>query len=117
MIGNTIDTIKEADRITHSVICGLWEVIRILHKGEPQASYPWIKARFKFNFLEDNTFLCMRDGQTTHGTWEFSEKSTNNQRRISIILNGVFEYHVIDFSDDELTLSDFRNDYLFVRKL
>ena len=117
MVGNTIDTVQGTDRITSSVICGLWEVIRILHKGKPKASYPWIKERFKFNFLPDGIFICTKDGQTTQGAWELSEKFTNTLSRISIVLNGVFEYHIVDFSDDELTLSDFRNDYLVVRKL
>ena len=117
MADNTIDTVQETDRMTNPIICGLWEVIRIIHKGKPKASYPWIKERFKFNFTPDGIFICTKDGQTTQGTWELYEKSSNTQKRISIILNGVFEYHIVDSGDDEVTLSDFRNDYLLVRKL
>jgi len=117
MVGNTIDAIQETDRIAIPDICGLWEVIRIIHKDKPKASYPWIKARFKFNFQADKIFHCMKDGQISRGTWELYQRTNDSKNRTSIILNGLFEYLLVDFSGDELTLSDFRNDYLVVRKL
>ncbi len=70
-----------------------------------------------FNFLDEMMFVCIKDGQHSHGTWELSEKIYGTQKRYSIILNDTFEYKILDFSEDEITLSDHINKYLLVRRL
>ncbi|KPL26349.1 MAG: hypothetical protein AMS23_02215 [Bacteroides sp. SM1_62] len=98
-----------------SDICGLWEIIRI--SRENSVYYPWIKDRFKYSFLPEMNFLCLQDGEISHGTWELSEKIYKTQKRYSIILNETFEFTILDFSEDEITLSDHINKYLLVRRL
>ena len=77
-------------------ICGLWEVIRIFSEIGNETLYPWVGERFKYNFLPEKIFLCFKDGQHTHGTWELSEKTCNNQKQFSIILNGNFKFKIVD---------------------
>ena len=98
-------------------IYGLWEVIRIYREGISPSSYPWLKGRFKFNFLEEMTFMCMKDGQHSHGTWELTETIHESGNRYFIILNGTFEYVILNISEDEIVLSDHTSNYLLVRKL
>ena len=99
-------------------IYGLWEVIRITRReGKSASSYPWLKGRFKFNFLEEMSFMCTKDGQLTHGTWELKESIHEKGLRYSIIINGTFEYVIVNFSEDEIELSDRNSIYLLVRKL
>ncbi len=116
MAGKT-DTIPDLSRIEIEDICGLWEVIRIYQDDEQAVSYPWIKDRYKYNFLPEMIFLCLKDGQTSHGTWELSEETRETQKRFSIILNDTFELMILDINEDELTLSDHRNNYSLVRRL
>lgn len=116
MAGKT-DTILELSRIEISDICGLWEVIRISNDEDQAVLYPWIKDRFKYNFLPEMIFLCMKDGENFHGTWKLSKKIVKNQNRYSIILNGKVELIIIDINEDELILSDRRNKYSLIRRL
>ena len=97
-------------------ICGLWEVIRICD-GNNKVQYPWLGDRFKFNFLEEMMFLCTKDGQHFHGTWELIEKAFETKKRFSIILNGTLEYRIIDIDMDELILSAKGCEYLLIRRL
>ena len=98
-------------------VCGLWEVIRIFKDDEHFVSYPWIKDRFKFNFLQEMIFLCLKDGKTTHGEWELSGKSNESQDQYSIILNGTYEFKILEISKEEMILSDKSYNYLLVRRL
>jgi hypothetical protein len=98
-----------------SDICGLWEVIRI-SRGD-NIIYPWVKDRFKYSFQPEMNFICLQNGQNSHGTWELSEKSYEAQKRYSIILNETFEFTILDLDEDEITLSDHTNEYLLVRRL
>ena len=98
-------------------ICGLWEVIRISQKDSHQTIYPWVKDRFKFNFLPEMLFTCLQDGQISQGTGELSEKLYESQKRYSIILNDTFEYVILDISEDDITLFDHLNKYLLVKRL
>jgi len=116
MAENIMHTIPSATNIKISNICGLWEVIRIC-EGDNKVLYPWLGERFKFNFLDKMMFFCMKDGQHSRGTWELTEKTFENKKRFSIILNGTFEYVIVDLSEDEITLSDHRCEYFLVRKL
>jgi hypothetical protein len=116
MAGKT-DTIPDLSGIEISDISGLWEVIRIYQGDEQLVSYPWIKDRFKFNFLSEKIFLCLRDGKTIHGNWELVEKTYESQKQHSIVLNGIFDFIIIENDEDEMTLSDRRNNYLLVRRL
>ncbi len=109
-------TIPIVNDITISDICGLWEVIRIC-EGDSKVLYPWLRKRFMFNFLDEMMFVCIKDGQHSRGTWELTEKIFETKKRFSIILNGTFEYVIVDISEDEITLSDHRCEYFLVRKL
>ena len=109
-------TSPDVTNIDIADICGLWEVIRICD-GNNQVQYPWLGERFKFNFLPEMIYLCLKDGQNHHGTWEMTEKSFENKKRFSIILNGTFEYMIVEIDEDEITLSDHKCEYLLVRKL
>ena len=102
--------------ITIADILGLWEVIRINRKDESPV-YPWLKGRFKFNFVDDMIFECIIHGQHSHGTWEIFKKPFETKNRFSVILNGLFEYGISDIDEDEMTLSDRLNKYLLVRRL
>ena len=112
-----VETISGIHIIRMSDICGLWEVIRISQKDSHQTIYPWVKDRFKFNFLPEMLFICLQDGQNSQGTWELSEKIYESQKRYSIILNDTFEYTILDLDEDQITLSDHINKYLLVRRL
>ena len=101
--------------ITTGDICGLWEVIRI-SRGD-NVNYPWVENRFKYSFQPEMNFLCLQNGQNFHGTWELSEKVYESQKRYSIILNDTFEYTILDIDEDEITLSDYINKFLLVRRL
>ena len=116
MAGNTV-TIPESSTIEISDVCGLWEVIRIFKDDEHFVSYPWIKDRFKFNFLQEMIFLCLKDCKTTHGSWELVGRTNKSQGRFSIILNGTYEFIILEFSEEEMIISDRRNNYLLVRRL
>ena len=109
-ISDTMPGIKISD------ICGLWEVIRICD-GENKALYPWLGERFKYNFLPEMIYLCLKDGQCHHGTWELSEKAFENKKRFSIILNGTLEYGILGIDEDEIILSDRNCTYFLTRKL
>jgi hypothetical protein len=110
-------TISGISNIGISDISGLWEVIRISRENFANPIYPWVKDRFKYSFQPEMIFLCLQDGHTSHGTWELSEKTYETQKRYSIILNDTFEYTILYFSEDEITLSDHINKYLLVRRL
>ena len=116
MSENIGHTIPSSTDIKISDICGLWEVIRIC-EGDKIALYPWLRERFMFNFLDEMMFVCIKDGQHSRGKWELTEKSFENKNRFSIILNGTFEYVIVDISEDEITLSDHKCKYFLVRKL
>ena len=109
-ISDTLPEIKESD------ICGLWEVIRVSRKNGNKKSYPWIRERFKYNFLPEMIFLCFKDGDCSHGTWELAEKIHNTKKQYSIILNGNFEFMIIHIEEDELTVSDRWSEYLLTRR-
>ena len=109
-------TSPDVNNIDIADICGLWEVIRIC-VGNNKVQYPWLGKRFKFNFLDEMMFLCIKDGQHFHGTWELSEKSFKTKKRFSIILNGTFEYRIVDINEDEIILSDHKCEYFLVRRL
>ena len=102
--------------MNQTLLLGFWEVIRICD-GNNNVQYPWLGERFKFNFLEEMMFLCMKDGQCKHGTWELSEKVFDTKKQYSIILNGTFEYKIVGIENDEIILSDHICEYLLVRKL
>ena len=110
-------TISYIQTLRSSDICGLWEVIRISQRDSHQKIYPWIKDRFKFDFLPEMMFICLRYGQNSQGTWYLSEKTSQGQKRYSIILNETFQYVILDICEDDITISDQINDYLLVRKL
>jgi hypothetical protein len=116
MIGNN-KPLPEISVIEVSHICGLWEVIRI-HKHDGQlVSYPWIKDRYKFNFLPEMIFLRLKDGRNSHGTWELSEKVEASGSKYSIIMNGNKEIIIESIHEDEMTISDRTYSYLMVRRL
>lgn len=100
-----------------SDLCGFWEVIRISQEKGAVKSYPWIRERFKFNFLPEMNFLCMKDGGWFQGTWLLSEKSFSNQKHFSLVLNETFEYKILNCDADEMILSDHHSEYLLTRKL
>ena len=108
-------SIPAATDIHTKDIYGLWEVIRI-SRGD-SIEYPWVGHRFKYSFQPEMNFLCLQNGQNSHGTWELSEKFYETQKRYSIILNDTFEYMILDLDEDEITLSDHINKYLLVRRL
>ena len=108
-------SIPAATTIRTSDICGLWEVIRI-SRGD-SITYPWVGQRFKYSFQPEMNFLCLQNGQNSHGTWQLSEKIYETQRRYSIILNDTFEYSILDLDEDQITLSDHINKYLLARRL
>ena len=116
MAYKTISTVSDSSGDEIVDICGLWEVIRIYKDDDQKASYSWIKDSFKFNFLSEMLFLCLRDGKTIHGSWELVEKTYESQKRYSIILNESFEFIVIDISDDQMILFDQGNYYLLIRR-
>lgn len=105
-----MDSLRHTDNIF-----GVWEVIRI-SRGD-SVDYPWITNRFKYSFQPEMNFLCLQNGQNSHGTWELSEKIYETQKRYSIILNDTFEYIIQDLNTDEITFSDHINKYLLVRRL
>ena len=109
------DSTSDISQISISDICGLWEVIRI--SKENSIIYPWIKDRFKYSFQPEMVFLCLQDGQISHGTWELSKKTFQTQRRFWVILNETFKYAIIAIDDDEMILSDNKYEYLLYRKL
>ena len=111
------ETISGISNIGISDISGLWEVIRISQKDSHQTIYPWVKDRFKFNFLPEMLFICLHDGKNSQGTWELSEKIYDSQKRYSIILNETFEYIILDISEDDIILSDRKYKYFLVRRL
>ena len=47
-----IDRVSGLNNIEISDVLGLWEVIRI-NRVDENPVYPWIKERFKFNFIDD----------------------------------------------------------------
>ena len=116
MTENIMHTIPSATDIKISDIYGLWEVIRICEGGN-KVLYPWLRKRFKFNFLDKMMFFCIKDGQNSRGTWELTERVFETKKRFSIILNGTFEYVIVDLNEDEIILSDHKCEYLLVRKL
>ena len=109
-------TSPDVTNICIADICGLWEVIRICD-GNNKVQHPWLGERFKFNFLEEMMFLCIKDGQCHHGTWELSEKVFETKKRFSIILNGTLEYRIINIDMDELILSAKGCEYFLIRRL
>ena len=111
------ETISGISNIGISDISGLWEVIRITKENGIVPIYPWVENRFKYSFQPEMIFLCLQDGLISNGTWELSEKTYDTQKRYSIILNDTFEYTILDFNEDEITLSDHINKYLLVRRL
>ena len=111
------ETISGIHIISAYDICGLWEVIRISPKDSHQTIYPWVKDRFKFDFLPEMLFTCLENGKISQGSWELSEKIYENQKRYSIILNETFEYVILDISEDDISLSDRRYKYFLVRRL
>jgi hypothetical protein len=108
-----------ADVVNVSIadITGVWEVIRINRKDDATPSYPWLNARFKFNFVDDMIFECLWHGQHSHGTWELFTKVFENKDRFSIILNGTFDFSIIDLDEDQMLLSDGPSKYFLVRKV
>lgn len=109
--------ISVSSRTETSKICGMWEVLRITHKNEELVSYPWIKDRFKFNFLSEMIFICLRDGKTINGSWELIEKTQEDQKHYFIVLNETYEFEIISCDEDEMMLTDHTNKYLLVRRL
>ena len=109
-------TFPDLENIKISDICGLWEVIRICD-DDNEILYPWLGERFKFNFLDDMMFLCVKNGQHFHGHWELSEKTFDTKKRFSIILYSTFEYTIVDIDEDEMTLSGHKCEYYLARKL
>lgn len=111
------ETISAIHYISIYDICGLWEVIRISQKDSHETIYPWVKDRFKFDFLPEMLFTCLENGQISQGTWELVENIYESQQRYSIILNDAFEYVILDYNEDDITLSDHRYKYFLVRRL
>ena len=70
-----------------------------------------------FNFLDEMRFVCIKDGQHSHGTWDLTHKTLENKKQFSIILNGIFEYTIVEIDEDEIIMSDHRCEYFLVRKL
>ena len=70
-----------------------------------------------FNFLDEMRFVCIKDGQHSPGTRDLTEKVFETMKWFSIILNGTFEYMIIEIDEDEIILSDHRSEYLLIRKL
>ena len=116
MGGNSIRTFPDVKNIKASDIFGLWEVLRICD-GKGKASYPWLKGRFKFNFMEEMIFMVLKEGQCHHGNWKLAEKYFETKKLFSIILNDTFEYMIIEIGEDELLMSDHSCEYLLVRRL
>ena len=114
---NQGDTIQDSFNIETSGICGLWEVIRIYQDDEKTVAYPWTKDSFKFNFLPEKIFLCVKDGKNCHGTWELEARSDDSQKKYSIILEGATEFTILNLVRDEMTLSRQGNNYILVRRL
>ena len=106
---------SRAPEVKVSDISGLWEVIRI-DEGEITV-YPWIQGRFMFNFLEEMMFVCIKEGKHSKGTWELSEKTWESEKQFSIILNGAFEYMIMNIDEDEMIITDRSSKYLLARKL
>lgn len=96
-------------------ICGLWEVIRISNGSV--VSYPWLKDRFKYSFQPEMFYVCLLNGNNSHGTWKLSEETYESEKRYSIVLNDKYKYTILDIDEDELNLSDYENNYLLVRRL
>jgi hypothetical protein len=96
-------------------ICGLWEVIRIF-KGS-MVTYPWLKDRFKYSFQPEMIYICLLNGESSHGTWKLSEEICEDGKRYAIILNDNYSYTILGISEDELTLADDKNSYHLVRRL
>ncbi len=116
MAGNTY-TIPDSSTIEIEDICGLWEVISIYRDADEKESYLWIKDRFKFNFLSEMIFLCQKEGKTIHGPWNFVVRPLDSQKRFSIILNGSYEFNILENSGSEMIISDRNNSYVLVRRL
>jgi hypothetical protein len=116
MDGKT-NPIPEVTGIEISDICGLWEVIRIYQDNGQRIFYPWIKDRFKFNFLPEMIFLRLKDGYNSHGTWELVDRENETSERYSIVLNGNVEYHIQSINEDDMVLSDQKHSYFLVKRL
>ncbi len=116
MAENNTGTFPVVTNIKISDICGLWEVIRICD-GDNKALYPWLGERFKYNFLPEMIYLCLKYGDCHHGTWELTENTFETKKRFSIILNGTLEYRIIDIDMDELILSAKGCEYLLNMRL
>jgi hypothetical protein len=104
-----------ADSVQVEDIFGLWEVIRI--SREDSVIYPWIVSRFRYDFQPEMNFLCLQNGQNSHGTWKLSQSKYESQARYSIVLNDTFEFTILDLDEDEITFTDHINKYLLARKL
>ena len=100
-----------------SDICGLWEVIRITKEDDENPLYQWLSGRFQFYFMPEMIFLCMKNRQYSHGTWELFEKASETKKQFSIILNGTIEYTIVGIDEDEILLSDRNCKYFLTRKL
>lgn len=96
-------------------ICGFWEVIRIC-EGDNIMLYPWLRKRYKIEFRDTQIFICVKDGQHFRGIWKLKKVVINNNQRFSIILNGLLEYVITEYSVNEINVSDHINNYLLVRK-
>lgn len=116
MTGKT-DTTVDLSGVTAADIFGLWEVIRIYQQDNRVISYPWIKDRFKFNFMPEMMFICLRDGRTITGSWDLAERASESKKQYAIVLNESFEFIIIEISEDELILFDHSKYYLLVRRL
>ncbi len=116
MEGNTAGTITDLSWIRSVDICGLWEVIRI-REGDRESDYPWIKDRFKFNFLPEMIFLCLKDGKSSHGSWDFIERKAGEQKQYFIVLDGTVRLKILDVSIDEMIFTCRGKEYLLVRRL
>ncbi len=108
---------KAIPDIESSDVSGLWEVIRISRENGSETLYPWVGERFKFNFMPEMIFLCLKDGGVFHGSWILSERTISNQKHFSIVLNETFEYKILNCEWDEMTLSDRNSEYLLTRRL
>ncbi len=117
MAGNKTDTVTDLYRIEVEDICGLWEVLKVYEDDDQSVSYPWIKDRFKFNFLSEMLFLCLKDGRTIHGTWELIAETDESHVTHSIVLNESYKFVITDISEDDMTLHDASKYYLLVRRL
>jgi hypothetical protein len=107
--------VPSADSVQVEDIFGMWEVIRIT-RGD-RVTYPWTESRFRYSFQPEMTFLCMRQGQNSYGTWKLSESKNESQSRYSIVLNDTFELKILDMDEDEIIFTDQMNQYLMTRKL